>query len=266
MWKRIKRFFKMIASLFVEDLEDSVPLERRLAYDRGERGEGLKKMISGASDVGEIAEILVQDLATARIELANIRAQAMHHIDNAKKAAAAGNTTTENSEYSLAAALADEMADAELDLQELEQMVEESLKDKQEAKEMVLHQAKELEKLARGDRRLVATARMSKMRTQRAALKQAMGELIPGDQDDLRTRAKDQVRRANARSKAHAEIVDALWDQKHAGKINRAVTSARGREILAGLENEAGYTSTEETTVVTSDDLAELAEKSAEAN
>ena len=139
--QRIRDFFGMLASMFVESAEDSVPLERRLAYDRQKRAENLKKQMGAAEDVGAAAEMMVQQLAEARIVAANLRQEAKAHLQAAQAAAMRADDVTRQQEEARATALAEELAAAEDDVLLLEQMVEEALVDKKEAITMVLDQA-----------------------------------------------------------------------------------------------------------------------------
>ncbi len=245
MFKRIWHFFRMLTSMFFDFAEESVPLERRLAYDRQEKASKLRGMMDKATDVGQTAEMMVQSLAEARITAANIRSEVKAHVQAAKSAASRGDKVTEENENAAAAALADDMAEAENEIAELEQLVNETLRDKKDARDMVLGQARELERLARQDARLVARVRISEMRGQALELREAMLQLIPEDRDNFRQRAQQGAQKSQARVKARTELIDALWDQKRRGTLARsAVSSARGRNILAEIQEEVGYSTT----------------------
>ncbi len=241
-FQRIKDFFRMILGAFLESAEDSVPLERRLAYDRLKRAENLRKQMKNAEDVGAAAELMVQQLAEARIVAANLRQEAKAHLQAAASAAARGDATTQGQEESRASALAEELASAEEDVRALEQLVQESLADKQSAIDMVLEQARELEKLARGDARLVARARMSEMRRQQLELREQMMELVPGDQSNVRARIRERVVQDEARYRARKDVVDAMWKQKAgAARARAGATTAAGAAVLEQLKQEVGY-------------------------
>lgn len=240
--QRIKDLFRMIASVFVESAEDSVPLERRLAFDRQKRAENLRRQMGAAEDVGAAAEMMVQQLAEARIVAANVRQEAKAHLQAAQAAAARGDDVTRQQEEARATALAEELAAAEEDVAALEQMVEEALHDKKESISMVLDQAKELETLARGDTRLVARARMTEMRRQQLELREQMMDLVPGDQTNVRSRVREQVQKDEAKYRARRDVVDALWSQKQRATTDRALaTSAAGAAKLEELKQEIGY-------------------------
>lgn len=135
-----------------------------------------------------------------------------------------------------------DLGEAEAEVAEMELMVEEALRDKEEAKSMLLRQARELEKLARKDSRLVARVRISEMKEQSLELKEAMLNLIPDDADNMRSRAIEMSKKKKARVDSRSEIVDALWQQKRRGEIARDMqTTARGAQILRAMQSEVGY-------------------------
>jgi len=242
LFRRIGDLFRMFFSMFLSSAEESVPLERRLAYDRVKRAENLKQQMGAAADVGAAAEMMVQQLAEARIMAANLRQEAKSHLEAAMSASHRGDTVTEGQEEQRAAALAEELAMAEDEVAQLEQLVEESLFDKKEAIEMVLEQSRELEKLSRGDSRIVARARMTQMRRQQLELREHMMDLVPGDQGNLRARVQDKVKQDEAKYRARRDVVDALWGQKRRGTADQTLsTTAAGARMLEQLKREAGY-------------------------
>ena len=247
-WQRIKDFFRMMFGGFVESAEDSVPLERRLAYDRVKRAENLKQQMGAAEDVGAAAEMMVQQLAEARIVAANVRQQAKNHLQRAQAAAGRGDMVAQQEEEAAAASLANELAEAEAEVRDLEALVEDALSDKREAITMVIQQSRELEKLARGDSRLVARARMTEMRRQQLELREQMMELVPGDQSNARARIQDKIAQDEARYKARKDVVDAMWDAKQgAARAREMETTAAGQAKLDELMGEVGYTSLAQT-------------------
>jgi hypothetical protein len=247
-WQRIKDLFRMMFGGFVESAEDNVPVERRLAYDRVKRAENLKKQMGAAEDVGAAAEMMVQQLAEARIVSANVRQQAKTHLLRAQAAAAKGDTVTQQQEEAAATQLANELAESDAEVRDLEALVEDSLSDKKEAIQMVLDQSRELEKLARGDQRLVARARMTDMRKQQLELREQMMDLVPGDQSNQRARIQEQIGKDEARYRARRDVVDAMWDAKtDARKSSQMETTAAGQVKLDELMNEVGYTTSAQT-------------------
>ncbi|MFN8423077.1 MAG: hypothetical protein U0470_06690 [Anaerolineae bacterium] len=243
MFKRIADFFRMLFSIFIDRAEDSVPLERRLAYDRVNRAENLKKQMGAAEDVGAAAEMMVQQLAEARVVSANLRHEAKQHLQLAAAAAAKGDTSTAEAEEARATSMAEELAQAEAEVGDLEQLVADALQDKKEAINMILDQAKELEKLARNDTRLIARARMTGMRRQQLELREQMMDLVPNDQSNIRARAQEKLQSDEARYRSRKDVVDALWEQKRRATTDRMMTtSAAGAAKLEELKAELGYT------------------------
>lgn len=265
---RLWELLQIVLSIFVDRAEDAIPLERRLAYDRTRRSGSLKNMMGSATDVGEIAEQMVQSLAEARIIQGNLRDEIAGHLKAAKAAAGRGDLVTEAREKDMAAALADDVAEAEAEVAELEAMANDSLSDKQEALQMVLDQAQELERLAQKDARLVSRVRMSGMRQQSLDLKEQMLDLIPEDTSTIRQRATEQAKRTENRVKARGDVVNALWQQRRKGTtVNRASQmTSRGSEILAQISAEVGYTpATADQTVVVEEETQQ-ASRRAKAN
>jgi len=257
--QRIGDFFRMLFSGFVDTAENSVPLERRLAYDRVKRAENLKKQMGAAEDVGAAAEMMVQQLAEARIMAANVRHEAKSHLKAAVSAAKRGDTVTQQQEEGRATALADELAASEEEVTLLENLVEEALHDKRESIDMVLDQAKELEKLSRGDSRLVARARMTGMRRQQLELREQMMDLVPGDQSNVRARMQEQIGKDEAKFRARRDVVDAMWEQKRRTTTDRSQsTTAAGAAALAQLKAEVGYPEEAEPAAAAGDTLEQL--------
>jgi len=242
MFKRIVDFFRMIFGIFIDSAEDRVPLERRLAYDRVNRAENLKKQMGAAEDVGAAAEMMVQQLAEARIVSANLRHEAKQHLQLAATAAAKGDATTAEAEEARATSMAEELAQAEAEVGDLEQVVEDALQDKKEAIHMILDQAKELEKLSRHDTRLIARARMTGMRRQQLELREQMMDLVPNDQSNIRARAQEKLQSDEARYRSRKDVVDALWGQKRRATTDRMMTTtAAGAAKLEELKAEMGF-------------------------
>jgi len=241
IFRRIADFFRMLFSGFVDSAEDSVPVERRLAYDRLKRAENLKKQMGAATDVGMAAELMVQQLAQARIVAANLRQQARTHLQASAAAAGRGDGVTQQQEETQAARLAEELAEAEGEVGALEQLVEDALADKREAIDMIREQAKELERLARHDTRLVSKTWMTQMRRQQLALREQIMDLIPGDQTNMRARIQEKAVHDEARYRARKDVVDAMWDEKRrAVTEGTRVTTAAGAAKLDELKREMG--------------------------
>lgn len=243
--------------MFIEGVEDSVPLERRLAYDRQRRAEKLKTGLDAATNIAAYAEQMVRSLAEARIAAANVRDEITAHVTAAQAASKRGDHATEASEMDQAAALADDLAEAEADIAELEAMVNDQLADKAAAKQMILDQARQLERLAQKDSRLVSRVRMTEMREQALELKEALAGVIPQDASNIRERALTQAQSREDRVKARGEIVDALWQQRRRTRVTReSQTSARGQAILSQVAQEVGYVATSAAPTTTQSEVA----------
>jgi len=241
LFSRIVELIRMFFSGFVESAEDAVPLERRLAHDRVRRADNVKKQMGAAEDVGAAAEMMVQQLAEARIMAANVRQEAKSHLEAANAASHRGDAVTQEQEMARASLLAEELASAEGEVAELEQLVADALSDKKEAITMVLEQSKELERLSRNDTRLVARARMTGMRREQLELREQMMDLVPGDQSNVRARIEEKVEKDAAKYRARRDVVDALWDQKRRMATDRALkTTAAGAAKLDELKAELG--------------------------
>lgn len=262
IFSRIKDLIRMFFAGFVESAEDAVPLERRLAHERMQRADNVKKQMGSAEDVGAAAEMMVQQLAEARIMAANVRQEAKSHLEAADAAAKRGDSVTQEQEMARATLLAEELANAEGEVAEIEEMVGDALSDKTEAIAMVLEQAKELERLSRNDSRLVARSRMTKMRRQQLELREEMMDLVPGDQSNMRARIEEKVDKDAAKYRARRDVVDALWDQKRRTTTDQALkTTAAGAAKLDELRAELGLSTPTQATApaATAEEPAERA-------
>jgi len=239
IFKRIGFLIRTILGLLVENIEDTVPLERRLAQDRADKAEMFKQMMNRATDIGAAAEGMVRQLAEQRVVASNLEQEIAHHVRAAKTAAQRGDAQTEKVEMDAATALSNDLAEAQSDLQEMEASVNDALKDKDAARVMVLEQSRQLAQLAQHDSRLIARVRISQMRQQSTALKEAMLNLVPGDQSDIRARAAAQASKLADRTKSRSEIVDALWQQQKGKRV--VTTTNAGAEILSRIQKEVGY-------------------------
>jgi hypothetical protein len=125
----------------------------------------------------------------------------------------------------------------------LERDVNDALANKEAAKQMVFDQADQLQRLARNDSRLVRQVQMTQMREQSLALTEEMAQVVPEDRDNLREQVRQATDRRSARYEARKELVDGLLErQQRAQRANRAQITAQGRNVLAELQAEVGYT------------------------
>jgi len=243
VFQRIRNFFGAIFGIFMTKAEDAVPLEERLKYDRQRKAQGLKQQMDRAANIGALANEAVAELAEQRSEVAALRDEAKDHVQQAQAAAARGDSAEEERQMAIAAQKSDELAQAQLDLAQLEKDVNDALSNKEAAKTMVFDQAEQLQRLARNDSRLVRQVQMTQMREQSLKLTEEMAQVIPEDRDNLRDQVKQSTERRTARYEARKELVDGLMErQQRASNASKARISAQGRNVLAELQAEVGYT------------------------
>jgi hypothetical protein len=245
VFQRIRNLFGSVFGIFFRRVEDAVPLEERLRYDREQKSKGLKKQMDRAADIGALANEAVAELAEMRSEVAGLREEAKEHVALAQQAKERGDADEEEHQMSLAAAKSDELSQAQAELAQLEKDVNDALSNKEAAKQMVFDQADQLQKLARSDARLVRQVQMTQMREQSLALTEQMAQVVPEDRDNLREQVKQSTDRRSARYEARKELVEGLMErQQRSQRASRAQISAQGRNILAELQAEVGYTPT----------------------
>ena len=243
MLQRIRNIFGSIFGIFVSRAEDAVPLEERLKYDRQRKAGTLKQQMDRATNIGALANEAVAELAEMRSEVSGLREEAKEHVRLAQVAAARGDSDTEEREMGLAAQRSDELAQAQVELARLESDVNDALSNKNAAKQMVFDQADQLQQLARNDSRLVRQVQMTQMREQSLALTEEMAQVVPQDRDNLREQVKQSADRRTARYESRKELVDGLVErQQRSQRSSRAQISAQGRNVLAELQAEIGYT------------------------
>lgn len=248
MFQRLRNLLGSIFGIFVTRAEDAVPLEERLKYDRQRKAGTLKQQMDRATNIGALANEAVAELAEMRSEVAGLREEAKEHVRLAQEAAARGDGDTEERELGLAAQRSDELAQAQAELAQLESDVNDALANKEAAKRMVFDQADQLQQLARNDSRLIRQVQMTQMREQSLALTEEMAQVVPQDQDNLREQVKQAANRRSARYDSRKELVEGLIERQDRGvRANRARISAQGRNVLAELQAEVGYTPTSAT-------------------
>lgn len=243
MLQRIRNIFGSIFGIFVSKAEDRVPLEERLKYDRQKKAGTLKQQMDRAANIGALANEAVVELAEMRSEVSALRDEAKEHVRLAQELAARGDSDGEEREMALAAQRSDELARAQAELAQLERDVNDALQNKEAAKQMVFDQADQLQHLARNDSRLVRQVQMTQMREQSLALTEEMAQVVPQDQDNLREQMRQSANRRTARYDARKELVEGLVERQQRGqRASRAQISAQGRNVLAELQAEVGYT------------------------
>jgi len=243
--QRLRNILGSIFGIFVSRAEDAVPLEERLKYDRQRKAGTLKQQMDRATNIGALANEAVAELAEMRSEVSGLREEAKEHVRLAQLAAARGDSDTEEREMGLAAQRSDELAQAQAELARLESDVNDALANKEAAKQMVFDQADQLQQLARNDSRLVRQVQMTQMREQSLALTEEMAQVVPQDRDNLREQVKQSADRRTARYESRKELVEGLVERQQRGqRAQRAQISAQGRNVLAELQAEVGYTPT----------------------
>ena len=243
MLQRIRSMFGSIFGIFMSRAEDAVPLEERLKYDRQKKAGTLKQQMDRAANIGALANEAVVELAEMRSEVTALREEAKEHVRLAQAAAARGDADGEEREMVLAAQRSDELAHAQAELAQLESDVNDALQNKEAAKQMVFDQADQLQHLARNDSRLVRQVQMTQMREQSLALTEEMAQVVPQDQDNLREQVRQSATRRGARYDARKELVEGLMERQQRGqRASRAQISSQGRNVLAELQAEIGYT------------------------
>jgi hypothetical protein len=248
VFQRIRNIFGAIFGIFVTRAESAVPLEERLKYDRQRKAEGLKGQMDRAANIGALANEAVAELAEMRSEVSGLREEAKEHVRLAQLAAARGDTDEEEKQMILAGQRSDELAQAQAELARLEKDVNDALANKEAAKQMVFDQAEQLQRLSRNDSRLVRQVQMTQMREQSLALTEEMAQVVPEDRDNLREQVRQSTDRRSARYEARKELVDGLLErQQRSQRASRAQISAQGRNVLAELQAEVGYTPTSAT-------------------
>lgn len=249
MLQRLRGIFGAIFGVFFRRVEDSVPLEERLRYDRERKAQTLKQQMDRAADVGAMANEAVAELAETRSEVAALRDEAREHVRLAQEAGAAGNDDEEERQMALAASKSEELSKAQAELASLERDVNDALANKEAAKQMLFDQAHQLQQLARGDARLVRQVQMTQMREESLRLTEEMAQVIPQDRDNLREQVKQAADRRTARYESRKELVEGLMErQQRTQRASKAQISAQGRNILAELQAEVGYTPSARTT------------------
>src|SRR5262249_44011777 len=164
LFRKLGQWLSMLTGIFVERTDDRFSVERRLQYDRQQRAEQLKRQRTLAVDIGAYAAELTPDLGGAVVEGEDLRSQARDHVARANAAKARGDETTENEELARASQLAEELAEAETHLNQLNAEKDAALKDKEEAYAIIEDGINQLRAQAREDARLARRTGMAELR------------------------------------------------------------------------------------------------------
>jgi chromosome segregation ATPase len=244
-FRKLGQWIGMLTGIFVERTDDRFSVERRLAYDRQQRAEQLKSQRNVAVDVGAYAVELAQELGEAVVEVEDLRSQAREHVARANAAKARGDAQAEEEELARASRLADELAEAEAHLAQLQAEKENALKDKEEAYAIIEDGIANLRAQAREDARLGRRAGMAELRERSLEMREKLAQMIPEDRDNTREQIDAKLDKREARLEARRELTDRVLSREREQRIRQSQqVSAKGRANLNELFAEVGYTPT----------------------
>lgn len=245
LFRKLGQWLDMLVGVFVERTDDRFSVERRLQYDRQQRAEQLKRQRTLAVDVGAYAVELAQDLGEAVVEVEDLRSQARDHVARANAAKAKGDTRTEEEELARASQLAEELAEAEAHLAQLNAEKDAALKDKEEAYAIIEDGIAQLRAQARQDTRLARRAGMAELRERSLEMREKLAQMIPEDRDDTREQIEQKLQKRENKLEARRELTDRLLSRERDERTAaRQQISAKGRTNLSELFAEVGYTPT----------------------
>lgn len=244
-FRKLGQWIGMLTGIFVEKTDDRFSVERRLAYDRQQRADQLKGQRNVAVDVGAYAVELAQDLGEAVVEVEDLRSQARQHVARANAAKARGDARTEEDELARASKLAEELAEAEQHLAQLQQEKEAALKDKEEAYNLIEEGIASLQAQAREDTRLARRAGMAELRERSLEMREKLAQMIPEDRDNTRQEIDAKLDKREAKLEARRELTDRVLSRERDQRVRAAQEiSSKGRANLSELFAEVGYTPT----------------------
>jgi hypothetical protein len=244
-FRKLGQWIGMLTGIFIEKTDDRFSVERRLAYDRQQRAEQLKAQRNVAVDVGAYAVELAQELGEAVVEVEDLRSQAKEHVARANAAKARGDARAEEEELARASKLAEELAEAEAHLAQLQAEKESALKDKEEAYGLIEEGIESLRAQAREDARLGRRAGMAELRERSLQMREKLAQMIPEDRDNMRQEIDQKLDKREARLEARRELTDRVLSRERDSRLKAAQQiSAKGRANLSELFAEVGYTPT----------------------
>jgi len=245
LFRKIGQWLDMLVGVFVERTDDRFSVERRLQYDRQQRAEQLKRQRTLAVDIGAYAVELAQDLGEAVVDVEDLRSQARDHVARANAAKARGDGKTEEEELARASQLAEELAEAEAHLAQLNQEKDSALKDKEEAYAIIEDGIAQLRAQAREDSRLARRAGMAELRERSLEMREKLAQMIPEDRDNTREQIEQKLQKRESKLEARRELTDRLLSRERDERVTaRQQISAKGRSNLSELFAEVGYTPT----------------------
>ena len=195
LFRKIGQWLDMLVGVFVERTDDRFSVERRLQYDRQQRAEQVKRQRTLAVDIGAYAVELAQDLGEAVVDVEDLRSQARDHVARANAAKARGDSKTEEEELARASQLAEELAEAEAHLAQLNQEKDSALKDKEEAYAIIEDGIAQLRAQAREDSRLARRAGMAELRERSLEMREKLAQMIPEDRDNTREQIEQKLQK-----------------------------------------------------------------------
>ncbi len=228
--ERVKVWARVALGALVQFEDKRVPLERRLALDWRKRRAEYRRMLEETADIGEAASGLARALAEARV----LAIQAERDLDTRLQAAAAAERRGELQEATrqqqAAAALADSLAQAVRNVQDVERLVDEALQNDERARRMVLDQAVRLAQLAGTDAQLVAVVQTNQMRAATLELQREARGSSSGE--DFRGRALAAAEHLSDQLASREEITGGTWSSDRPATAAGAAQLARAKARL----------------------------------
>ncbi len=220
-------FIELLKGLIFEPIEDSIPLERRLAANRTVQGRKLRLMADSATSVGEMANEMSDSLGQEKAVLAILLDKATKR----RKAVGSADEAAKDAEY---VRLCGEIAESRKNIDELEDMVNDSFADKAEAIKMINEQSDNFARLARQDASLVRRDKMIGLREEQQSMRENILKVFPEDQSNVRERASKKLDKRERRLSAREDVIDAMWQHQSAGKPEEVAPDAAG--VMAEIE------------------------------
>jgi hypothetical protein len=226
----MENIIQLIKDWMFEVEDRYVPLERQLAANRHVKGKTVKEMAANATSVGAMANDMAQDLGEEKA----VRATLLEKAKARRKQLASAEAAATDPEL---IELANEIAESDAEIKEIEQMVKDSFRDKADAIRMVLDQSKIVEKLERKDASMVRRGEMITLRETQQAMKENMLQVFPEDTSDLRDRHEKSLSKRENRLAARVDVIDALWAEK--SKRAPVEPTVDAQSIMAEIEKGA---------------------------
>lgn len=216
-----KTLVEILRSVIFDTVEDSIPLERRLAANRTVQAKKIRVMADSATTVGEMANELSDSLGAEKATLSIL-------LEKAKKIRVAKGSAEEAGKDKEFVRLCGEIAESRKEIASLEAMVAESFADKQQAIDMINEQSDNFARLVRQDASLVRRNEMIGLREQQQAMRENILRVFPEDQSDVRERASKKIDKRENHLASRKSIIDAMWEHQSDGKAVEAAPDAQG--------------------------------------